>query len=57
MTVIDELFGAHKEKGISSEDELNLEKSGKVEKKPKTEISEDNTIAFTERERFWEGMK
>ncbi len=56
MTVIDEIFGDH-ERSISSEDELNLERSGSIEVKPKAEISKDETIVFTERERFWEGMK
>ena len=56
MTVIDEIFGK-REKGVSSEEELELERSGSKEKKPKAEISEEKTIAFTERERFWEGMK
>ncbi len=56
MTVIDKLFG-EKNESISTEEELNLEKSGSMEKKPKAEITEDETIAFTERERFWEGMK
>ncbi len=56
MTVIDEIFGKH-EKSVSSEEELELERSGSKEKKPKAEISKDETIVFTERERFWEGMK
>ena len=55
-TIIDEIFGNH-EKTTSSEDDLNIEKSGSAEKKPKAEISKDETIVFTERERFWEGMK
>ncbi len=56
MTVIDKLFG-EKNESITSEEELSMERSGSMEKKPKAEISEDETIVFTERERFWEGMK
>ncbi len=56
MTVIDEIFG-NREKTISSEEERNLEQLGYIEVKPKVEISKGETIVFTERERFWEGMK
>ena len=56
MMIIDEIFG-EKEKSVSSEEELNYEQSGCVEVKPKAEITRGETIVFTERERFWEGMK
>lgn len=56
MTVMDMILGEY-EKTNSTEEELNLESTGTKEKKPKAEISEDDTIVFTERERFWVGMK
>ena len=58
MTIIDKIFG--EQDGIhttTSEDELQLEQTGTKEKKPKAEISEENTVRFTEHDRFWEGMK
>ncbi len=58
MAIIDKIFGEHK--GVynsPSEDELQMEQTGTKEKKPKTEISEGDTVRFTEHDRFWEGMK
>ena len=58
MTIIDKLFGEHK--GVyksPSEDEFQMEQTGTKERIPKAEISEDDTVRFTEHDRLWEGMK
>ncbi|WP_155834160.1 hypothetical protein [Butyrivibrio sp. VCD2006] len=58
MTIIDKIFGERE--GVyktPSDDELQMEQTGTKERKPKAEISEQDTVAFTERDRFWEGMK
>ena len=58
MAIIDKLFGEHTGLYRSpSEDELQMEQEGTKEKKPKAEISEDQTVMFTEHDRLWEGMK
>ncbi len=55
MLLIDEIFGNH-ETNVSIE-ELQFERSGYAQERPKAEISKDSTIIFTEQARFWEGMK
>ncbi len=58
MKIIDKIFGEHNDGNITpAEDELQMEQTGTKEKKPKAEISEDDTVRFTEHDRFWEGMK
>ncbi len=58
MAIIDKIFGEHTDVYKSpSEDELQMEQTGTKEKKPKAEISEQDTVKFTEHDRFWEGMR
>ena len=58
MKIIDKIFGEHDDlNGTPSEDELQMEQTGTKEKKPKAEITEQDTVRFTEHDRFWEGMK
>ncbi|SDB06776.1 MULTISPECIES: hypothetical protein [unclassified Butyrivibrio] len=58
MVIIDKIFGEHEDVYKSpSEGELQMEQTGTKEKKPKAEITEEDTVRFTEHDRFWEGMK
>ncbi|WP_155839530.1 hypothetical protein [Butyrivibrio proteoclasticus] len=58
MTFFEKTFGSIIDKEKNSADtDLLLEQTGSKERKPKAEISEENTIILTERDRIWEGMK